>query len=246
MERAILEEKARAGDLDAAWQLAVECMEAGASEEGEKWFDQALEGGQVDALLCAAEVCLDKDGMAYSPEQAEMYLRRAADKGEARALLQLGKLSLQEQPENFWEAAIGFAQEENRSPQVLPQHEKQFGWYRLAAEAEDTDALYYVALAYHLGYPVGENQQQAFQLLTRAVEKGNLSAMYLLGYFYETGIAVEPDADRAVALYTDSGEQGVRGSLLRLFVIYRDGLGRIAPDRDKALRYLWLSGEGRD
>ncbi len=242
--REAFEEKAAAGDRDAMWQLSLICQDEGDSDSSAAWFERALDAEQTDALLCAADICLDPESGAYSPEMADGYLRRAAEQGSIRALLQLGRLETAKDKETYWQAAIRMAREGSEEQPPLPEHQRQFGWYKLAAEAGDPEAMYYVALGYHLGYPVAVDQTQAFGYLSRAVEENDLMAMYLLGYLYENGLGTEQDIDRAVALYERSGEQGVRGSLLRLYGIYNEGLGHIAPDRDKALRYLWMSGEG--
>lgn len=239
-----LEKKALDGDADAMWQLSLLCQDEGDEDESANWFGKALDAGQTDALLYAAELCLNKELEVYSVDHAEMYLKQAADQGSIKAMLQLGKLALGDLEEGFMQAAIRLAQTENADKTPSPEHQKQFAWYSLAAEAGDINAMYNVAVAYHLGYPVEEDQAQAFARLKRAVDSGDLMSMYLLAYLYENGLGTEKDIDKAVEIYTASGEKGVRGSLLRLYGIYHEGLCHIEPDQEKALRYLWMSGEG--
>ncbi len=76
-------------------------------------------------------------------------------------------------------------------------------------------------------------------------EKGNAEAMYLLACHLEEGLDCERNLDRALACYTEAAEQGVLAAILRLYEIYKDGLGHIPADPEKASRYLWLSGAGR-
>ncbi len=239
-----LEKMAKDGDADAIWQLSLLCQNEGDEEGSAEWFEKALEVGQIDALLYAAELCLNKDYEIYDQELGENYLKRAAEKGNVKAMLQLGRLAIGDLEEGFMQAAIRLAQLENADKTPLAEHQKQFEWYSLAADAGDIDAMYSIAVGYHLGYPVEANQVKAFEKLTVAVESGNLQAMYLLAYLYENGLGTEQDIDKAVELYVQSGEKGIRGSLLRLYGIYQEGLGHIKPDREKALRYLWMSGEG--
>ncbi len=242
--REILENKALDGDADAMWRLSLLCEDEGDADGSADWFVKALDAGQTDALLYAAELCLNEELEIYSIDRAEMYLKQAADKGSVKAMLKLGRLALGDLEEGFMQAAVRLAQTEIANKTPLPEHQKQFAWYSLAAEAGDRDAMYSVAVAYHLGYPVQEDQTQAFAKLKRAVDGGDLMSMYLLAYLYENGLGTERDIDRAVELYKESGEKGVRGSLLRLYGIYHEGLGHIEPDPEKALRYLWMSGEG--
>lgn len=129
---------------------------------------------------------------------------------------------------------------------IRKQHKKQMAWYRLAAEAGDTDAMTALSMAYHLGYPETRDDREAFLWASRGADAGDGSAMYQTAYLYENGFGTDRDIDAALLLYTKAAEQGVCSAMIRLYEIYTKGLLHIQPDGKKAAHYLWLSGEGRD
>lgn len=129
---------------------------------------------------------------------------------------------------------------------IREQHKKQMAWYRLAAEAGDTDAMNALSMAYHLGYPETRDDREAFLWASRAADAGDGSAMYQTAHLYENGFGTDRNIDVALLLYTEAAEQGVRSAMIRLYEIYTKGLLHIQPDGKKAAHYLWLSGEGRD
>ncbi len=236
----IYEQRVADGDIEALWKLYKFYDKKNDIDTAAIWLGRAIEAGQHDALVCAAEYYLAEGEEDYNPELAEQYLRRAATEGCVQAILLLGNMEASKLPGNFWEM--------DGSPDeaVRAAHERQLGWYRLAAEAGDKDAMYYVGLAYNKGYPVKRDNKEAYTWFNRAKEAGNDSALYALGYVLENGFGVKKDVEEAVRLYTQAAEKGTYAAMVRLYEIYKDGLDSIAPDKDKAFRYLWLSGVGRD
>ncbi len=240
----IMEEQVERGNIDALWSLVLWYQVEGDDEKAREWFDRALESGQTDALLRAAEICLDKDGESYNEKLAKMHLRRAADAGSIRAIIAIGELELEDTKEHFWHTAMKMSEDGRPSERIVKQHTREFGWYKLAAEAGDGDAMNCLCVAYHFGYPVERDDTVAFKWIEKAVEAGNTSAMYQAAYLLENGFGTKKDIDRAVELYTESAESGIISSMLRLYEIYRDGLEHIPADKQKSLQYLWMSGVG--
>ncbi len=235
----ILEEHIQKGDVDSAWVLALILQERGDKVGSDKWFTYAVEHGQVDALLHEADCCKKED-----PAQAKRYYRRAADEGNLPAILALSEMELNEGDPHFWERATALAEQEVDAA-LLGRHQKEFAWYKLAAEAGDTDAMARLCVGYHYGYPVDKDDKEGYAWAKRGSDEGNLSASYYAAYFLEHGYGVQEDVDEAVRLYTLSAEGGVTSSMLRLYAVYKDGLKHIQPNKEKSLRYLWLSGVGR-
>lgn len=238
------------GNVDALWQMALLCKKENDADGAAEWFNKALESGQNDALMSASVLYLDRNSGFYNKKLARQYLRRAADNGSVRAIIALADSELDGTDVPFWQQAAQFYNSEHpdKRPKrkIREQHKKQMAWYRLAAEAGDINAMNALSMAYHLGYPEERNDKQAFLWASRAADLGDGSAMYQAAYFYENGFGTDKDIDTALLLYTESAEQGVRSAMIRLYEIYTDGLGNIRPDGQKAARYLWLSGEGRD
>ena len=248
--REILQEQIDKGNIDALWQMAQLCKKENDETGAAGWFNKAIEAGQVDALLSAAAVYLDKNGGFYNKELARQYLRRAADGGSVQAIIALADSELADTDIPFWQQAAQLRDLEYSEKQpkrkIREQHKKQMAWYRLAAEAGDTDAMNALSMAYHLGYPETRDDREAFLWASRAADAGDGSAMYQTAYLYENGFGTDRDIDAALLLYTEAAEQGVRSAMIRLYEIYTEGLLHIQPDGKKAAHYLWLSGEGRD
>lgn len=248
--REILQEQIDEGNIDAVWQMAQQCKKENDPDGAAEWFNKAIEAGQVDALISAAKVYLDKDGGFYNKNLAKNFLRRAADKGSTTAIIVLGDLELENTDVPFWQQAVQLSNLEypDKRPKrkIQKQHQKQMAWYCLAAEAGDTDVMGMLSMAYHLGYPEKRSDEQAFLWASRAADSGDGSAVYQTAYFYENGFGTDKDIDAALLLYTEAAEQGVRSAMIRLYEIYTNGLSHIKPDGKKAAHYLWMSGEDKN
>lgn len=248
--REILLEQIEKGNIDALWQMAQLCKKENDENGAAEWFNRAIEAGQIDALLSVAAVYLDKNSGFYNRDLAWQYLRRAADSGSVQAIILLADLELTDTDISFWQQAARLRDLEypDKRPKkkIKEQHKKQMAWYRLAAEAGDTDAMNALSMAYHLGYPETRDDREAFLWASRAADSGDCSAMYQTAYLYENGFGTDRDIDAALLLYTEAAEQGVCSAMIRLYEIYTEGLLHIQPDGQKAAHYLWLSGEGRD
>ena len=241
----ILTEQADKGNADAMWWLYNSALKRECLDEAQMWYDKALEHGQVDALLTEANKCLCKETDTYNPSLAERHLRRAADKGSISAIIKLGSLTLKDGDEDFWLTAMRKEGTDFEvSADLSGRHKKQFAWIKLAAEAGHTEAMNDISVAYYYGYPVDENEKEAFKWASASAEQNNAYGKYLTAYFLEGGNGCDKNIDRAIEYYTASAEQGVLPSMLRLYEIYRDGLEHIAPDQEKANRYFWMSGIG--
>lgn len=245
-----LQEQLDKGDINAFWQMAQLCKEENDAEGAAEWFNRAVDAGQVDALLSAASVYLDRSSGFYNEKAARNYLQRAADGGSVQAIIALSDLELVDTDIPFWQQAAQLQSFEYPAKQpkkkIQSQHKKQMEWYRLAAEAGDTDAMGALSMAYHLGYPEERDDVEAFLWASRAADEGDGSAMYQTAYFYENGFGTDEDIDAALLLYTRSAEQGVKSAMIRLYEIYTEGLEHIQPDGEKAAYYMRLSGEEQE
>ena len=238
----ILKEQAAQGNVDAIWYLYNSAVKHRMPEEAQMWYDKALEVGQVDALFTEA-----KKHLSTNRELADLFLRRAADKGCVPAILALGTLELLSGDENFWQEALK-RNEPNFTviPELHERHKRQFAWFLLAAEGGSVDAMTKASLAYHYGYPCEKNDETAFVWSSRAADTGDAYAMYQVGYFYENAFGCDKDMNAAVLFYTGAAEAGIFEAMLRLVEIYETGKDGIEKDTEKANRYRFLSGIGRD
>ena len=129
----------------------------------------------------------------------------------------------------------------------LRYHERELEYYEKAAELGNADATVFVGIAYKQGYPASRDYVRAFDCFARAVELGDeYLAPFLLAECYEKGLGTDIDENAAVLYYTMSAERGNISSMLALVRIYSEGLGSIEKDTQKATKYYFMSGIGRD
>ncbi len=238
----ILKEQAEKGNADAMWWLYKSAVKRHMPEEAQIWYDKALKADQVDALFAEA-----KKQLLTNRELAEEYLRRAADKGYSPAISELAKLELMAGDDDFWKLAIKQNEPDfSVIPELLERHKRQFAWYLLAAEGGSLDGMTKVVIAYHYGYPCDKNDETAFLWASRAADMGDAYGMYQIGYFYENALSCEKDMNSAVLFYTQAAEEGIFEAMVRLVEIYATGKDGIEISTEKANRYRFLSGIGRD
>lgn len=240
----ILEEQARKGSVDALWYLSREYSRMGDDEKSVEYLIRATDADQIDALLYMADMYLEGHAsIERDADQAEEYYRRAAEKGSEKAIIALGTLALKDTEMPFW---IQATDSQETSDVIREQHKTQFAWYLLAAEGGLTEAMTKVSVAYHYGYPCDKNDETAFLWASRAADNGDATAMYQIGYFYENACGCDKDINAAVLFYTQAAESGVFEAMIRLVEIYGCGKDGIEKDTEKANRYRFMSGIGRD
>lgn len=110
----------------------------------------------------------------------------AASKGYTRAFADLGRLY-------------------KRKKQDL---ETAYKWYLEASLCDENgEALFEIALMYHEGDYLRQNQERALQLFRLSYEKGCEKSIYYLGLYYEQGIAVETDPEKALVFYQEGSDK---------------------------------------
>lgn len=238
----ILQEQIEKGNTDALWYMAMELDSLENNDLAVQYIERAAEAGQTDALLFYAELYGNlSDNDLYDEEKSAAYYRKAAEKGNIKAILALGDRSLKNTDIPFWKCTAN-----DLSEDLYERHKAQFAWYLLAAEGGCIEVMPRIATAYHYGYPCEKNDETAFLWAARAADAGDCYAMYQVGYFYENAIGCEKDMTTALMFYTNAAESGISNAMYRLIDIYAYGKDGIAADKEKENRYRFLSGMGRD
>lgn len=238
----ILQEQIEKGNTDALWYMAMELDSLENNDLAVQYIERAAEAGQTDALLFYAELYGNlSDNDLYDEEKSASYYRKAAEKGNIKAILALGDRSLKNTDIPFWKCTAN-----DLSEDLYERHKAQFAWYLLAAEGGCIEVMPRIATAYHYGYPCEKNDETAFLWAARAADAGDCYAMYQVGYFYENAIGCEKDMTTALMFYTNAAESGISNAMYRLIDIYAYGKDGIAADKEKENRYRFLSGMGRD
>jgi prolyl 4-hydroxylase len=164
-----LEAKARAGDVDAQFQMAVTLDRAGKRAEASQWLERAGEGGHPMALTLLAVTDLQGLERPRNPQSATARLQRAAAAGSTQARRLLGSLT-----------AIGIVSQADWSAGITLVID--------AARTGDWEALRDIALLLEMADP---GSLVAQDLLLRAALKGDgLAAFAILRRQMQTGRAV--------------------------------------------------------
>lgn len=90
----------------------------------------------------------------------------------------------------------------------------------------------------------------------RAADENDPTALYMMGFFNENGLGCEKDIAAALMFYTAAADKGVVQAMLRLADIYKNGIETedadgnkrilVEPNEERAARYLFTAGVGRD
>ena len=236
----ICREQIEKGNKDALYILACHLRNQG-EEECLEWLEKAAAAGVVPAMVDLAEIYI----LAERQQEGEYLYRKAAEMGSMEAIKALARRDRNEEDPLFFMAAMH--QEEAPSNAALTErHKKEMGWALLAAEAGDPFSMYQVAVAYHYGYPCEKDTIQAYMWAARGAEQGRIECNFLLGMLYENGEGCTKDIHKAVEHYDVAAQKGVLAAIARLVTLYQDGAEGLEPDSEKAARYRFMGGFGRD
>jgi TPR repeat protein len=115
--------------------------------------------------------------------------RRAAERGDAEAQFQLGRMCL-------------------RGTNVPQDQAEGVKWLRAAAENKDEEAQAFLAVMYYQGIAVRKDLNEASKWARLAAEHGDAENQYNLGLLYERGEGVPEDEQEAAKWYRLAAEQG--------------------------------------
>ena len=236
----ICREQIEKGNVNAMYSLACYLRNQD-DEECLAWLKKAADAGVVPAMVDLAELYMSADHQ----QEGEYLYRKAAEMGSVDAIKALARRDRNKEDPLFFLAAMH--QEEAPSDAALTErHKKEMGWALLAAEAGDPFSMYQVAVAYRFGYPCEKDDIQAYMWAVRGAEQGRSECNYLLGILYENGEGCSKDIYKAVEYYDAAAQRGILAAIARLVEIYRDGAEGLEPDHEKAARYRFMGGFGRD
>ena len=170
---------------------------------------------------------------AAQPAKALELFRAAAELGDFRAMVELGKMyragegvaaEIHESAKWFRKAAdggytpamvlVGGLYFEGKAyPKDLPEAVK---WFRKAAEANDPLGMDELGLMYANGFGVNKDEKQAFFWFEKAATAGNNLGLFHLARCYERGIGVNKDMALAAGYYEKAAAAGNADARARL------------------------------
>jgi TPR repeat protein len=180
-----------------------------------KMVDAAADAGVVDAMLYEAVIDLD----AGNASGAADWARRAADKGNARAMAYYGIALL------------------NGSGAGLDVNEAILSFGR-ATSQDDAMGEYYLSRAYQVGQGVlSRDYTHANDLLSRSSAQGFAKAQVALGENFLNGVGIRKDDESAAKLFRDAAQQDEPQGMYDFGAALADGTG-VAKDTAQAASWF--------
>jgi TPR repeat protein len=212
--------------------------------------------GYPAALVALGELYIQgmPGALEAAPEKGLALLKRAADGGDANAMMLWGD-ALQRLPGtetnaldvlaayqraaelgrvDAWLRIGDFWTEGAMVPVDLGEG---YTAYEKAAGAGSTSARLRLAEMLARGHGVAANAEKGLQIVRDEAETGNGTALLLLAELLLSGDVGPPDGDGAIAALEQAAEAGRPEALLRLGEIYRDGIG-VPADSARAYGYF--------
>ena len=186
---------------------AVSAYEAGRFDAALQGFAAAAQKGNRLAQFNYAMMLLRGEGTAPKPQEALVWLRKAADNQMTHAQFTLGDLS-------------------ERGELVPKSLEEANRWYERAAQGGHVQAQMALATNYFTGRGVPRDYGKAFTWYSRAATAGDGGAQYIVGSYYERGEpgVVDKDIEQAKIWYARAASHGDPGALAKLRSLLEDNV----------------------
>ncbi|MDB6118822.1 MAG: hypothetical protein JWO08_2603 [Verrucomicrobiaceae bacterium] len=113
----------------------------------------------------------------------------------------------------------------NEDVLIAPNPATALNFYRLAAQNNVPQAIYYVGLFYENGAVVDKDPIKAFSLVQRAAQASIPVAQYKLGTYYQNGVGVAQDVVAAAGWYQRAAESGLPQAKLVYGAMLEGGVG---------------------
>jgi serine/threonine-protein kinase len=154
---------------------------------------------------------------AQQPSKAVTLFQLAANRGEPRAMLELGKV---------YRSGDGVAKDVKQS----------VSWFEKAANAGNPSGMLYMGAMYAMGEGVPRDDRQAVSWYSKAAAAGNIAGMDALGQIYLSGRGVPKDYTEAVRWFRQAAAGGNPAGMFHLGQMYEKGWG-FQRDPNQALSY---------
>lgn len=256
LEVEMLRTRARKGDLDAQFDLALRYSDGlGVPESAStafRWLERAAGEGHVEAMAALGRCYHGGLGIEVDEGAALLWYERAFDAGSDDVHLDLGQLLsaadsqvrdmaraiqiLEDGWENHEDAAcaglLGELFEEE-----LADDEAALRWLRLAAGGGDTSAMVTLGYRHRFGEGVPQDLSEMLRWYRAAAAEEDSTAIANLAICYQNGEGVREDEVRAYEFRERAASLGHAGSEIWLAFAMVDGTG-CEPDPEAGLRLL--------
>src|SRR5687767_6806112 len=111
--------------------------------------------------------------------------------------------------------------------------ERDIGKLKRQSNAGEVHAQMLLAIAYHYGFQINQDQSIAAKWISRAAHAGEPRAEIILGRFYEGGIGVPRNSAEAVLWFRRAADKGNAEGQFELGIAYEHGCG-VPQDKSQA------------
>lgn len=216
---------ADAGDELAQLELSKAYLEGRgvekSDEEAYKWCQAATKKDLPEARSQLGWLTFYGRGEAANRSEARKWFLKAANQGDARALLAIGNyhyFGWDNVPKDRAAAAKWYRKSaEAGHPQAMSNlgysavmakdYAEAARWYRKAADYNDVRGIHGLAELYAAGKGVNQNDVEAAKWFRLAADLGNKFSQFSLGRLYEKGQGVPKDREQAIAWYRKAAAQ---------------------------------------
>ncbi len=174
-------------------------------------------------LVCLGCTAVSQGQSTKSDRDMVAQVRARADKGDAKAQLELGMM---------YETGTVLERD----------FKKAAKWHRKAAEQELAEGEYQLARDYADGLGVKPDAMEALRWYRKAAAQGFVDAQIELGRAYANGRGVRPSAVEAVRWFRNAADQGSAAGKYELGRSYLEGEG-VTKDTDEGLKWLRPAAE---
>lgn len=220
-----------------------------------KYLERYAQAGNSEAMYCYATALRNGMGTPLDMNKARLIYKKAADRGNAPAMLRYAQICLYygyEHEDSVKEAIryykmaadcgvvkacveyFNLVSKYSTSPS---EKEEGLKYLKDAAEMGHHDARLAYAQCLLRDSKNSESEREAVQHLKKVAETGDQSAIYLYGQCLEHGRGVEKNPEAAFRCYKETADRGYAKGLFATSMCYRSGIG-CEPNPSKALEYM--------
>ena len=244
LEVEMLRSRARKGDLDAQFDLALRYSDGlGVPESAStafRWLERAAEQGHVEAMAALGRCFHGGLGVDVDEGLALEWYERAFEAGSDDVHLDLGQLlSAAESTVHDLTRAVEVLQlgwDRHADPacagllgelyeEELDDDSEALRWLRLAADGGDTSAMVTLGYRHRFGEGVRQDLSEMLRWYRAAAAEEDPTAIANLAICYQNGEGVRQDEARAHGLRRQAAELGHQGSEIWLAFALVDGTG---------------------
>ena len=172
-------------------------------------------GRSADEMLKHGDAAIEAKNYA----EAMRWFNKAADLGDARAMLEISRL---------YAGGKGVAQNDAEAMR----------WRKKAADLGNPDAISLLGADYEGGWDgVAQDYAEAMRWFRKAADQGDASAMESIGMFYNSGHGMAQDYAEAMSWYRKAANQGDTIAMYSIGMLYEYGKG--VPQNDAEAR-VWI------